>query len=105
MGRSLPGDQAREIVTGELKYVTDLRFPGMLHGAVTRSAAPHARIVSIDTDEATAMPGVRAVLIGADVPFNLLGPTEADGPVLATDRVRQVGEACKACHTVYKTKS
>jgi CO/xanthine dehydrogenase Mo-binding subunit len=93
VGRSLPGGQAREIVTGELEYVTDRRLPGMLHGAVLRSTAPHARIVSIDTGAATAMPGVRAVLLGGDVPFNLLGPTEADGPVLADERVRQVGEA------------
>ncbi len=93
MGRSLPGGQAREIVTGELEYVTDRRLPGMLHGAVLRSKVPHARIVSIDTGAATAMPGVRAVLLGRDVPFNLLGPTEADGPVLADERVRQVGEA------------
>ncbi|MDF5758326.1 xanthine dehydrogenase family protein molybdopterin-binding subunit [Spongiactinospora sp. TRM90649] len=89
----MPSDQAREIVTGALEYVTDLRFPGMLHGAVTRSRIPHGRIVSIDTDAAVAMHGVRAVLTGADVPFNQLGPAGPDGPVLATDRIRQVGDA------------
>ncbi|PZG56409.1 hypothetical protein C1I98_01315 [Spongiactinospora gelatinilytica] len=89
----MPAEQAREIVVGTLEYVTDLRFPGMLHGAVTRSAIPHGRIVAIDTTKAAAMPGVRAVLIGADVPCNRLGPADVDGPVLADQRVRQVGEA------------
>jgi CO/xanthine dehydrogenase Mo-binding subunit len=89
----VPSDQAREIVTGRLEYVTDKRLPGMLYGAVTRAPVPHARITRIDTSAATRMPGVRAVLVGADVPFNLLGPTEADGPVLADTVIRQVGDA------------
>ncbi|MFI6600018.1 xanthine dehydrogenase family protein molybdopterin-binding subunit [Nonomuraea sp. NPDC050536] len=93
VGRSVPGGQAREIVSGKLEYVTDLRLPGMLQGAVLRSTVPHGRIVAIDTSAAARMPGVRAVITGADVPFNQLGPTEADGPVLADERVRQVGEA------------
>ncbi len=93
VGRSVPSDQARAIVTGALEYVTDKRLPGMLHGAVVRSTVPHGRIRSVDTAAATRMAGVRAVLLGADVPFNQLGPTEADGPVLADDVVRQVGEA------------
>ncbi|GAA4496402.1 xanthine dehydrogenase subunit D [Actinoallomurus oryzae] len=93
VGRSIPGAYAHEVVSGRLEYVTDRRLPGMLHGAVTRSAVPHGRIAGIDTTVAAKMAGVRCVLVGADVPFNLLGPTEADGPVLADEQVRQVGEA------------
>ncbi|NUR89098.1 MAG: molybdopterin-dependent oxidoreductase [Nonomuraea sp.] len=80
-------------MSGALEYVTDLRLPGMLQGAIRRSDVPHGRIVAIDTRAATAMAGVKAVVIGADVPFNQLGPTEADGPVLADQRVLQVGDA------------
>lgn len=93
VGRSVPSDQAREIVSGRLEYVTDKRLPGMLYGAVTRAAVPHAKIIRVDTSAARRLPGVRAVLVGADVPFNQLGPTEADGPVLADTVIRQVGDA------------
>lgn len=53
----------REKVTGELKYMTDLSFRGMLHGKVLRSAYPHAEIVSICTMKAEEMEGVRAVVL------------------------------------------
>ncbi len=93
VGQSIPADDARSIVTGELIYVTDRRVPGMLHGAVVRAAVPHARILSVDVRAARAIPGVVAVLVGADVPVNVLGPSEEDGPVLADRVIRQVGEA------------
>lgn len=93
VGRSVPSDQARAVATGRLEYVTDRRLPGMLHGAVLRAAVPHARILDIDTTVARAMAGVHAIVLGMDVPFNQLGPGEADGPVLADTRIRQVGDA------------
>lgn len=93
VGRSLPSDQAQSVVSGRLEYVTDRRLPGMLHGAVLRATVPHARIVAVDTGRARAMAGVHAVVLGSDVPFNQLGPNEADGPVLADTRIRQVGDA------------
>ncbi|WP_169739666.1 xanthine dehydrogenase family protein molybdopterin-binding subunit [Amycolatopsis taiwanensis] len=92
VGRSVPSDQARAIVAGELEYVTDRRLAGMLHGAVLRSTVPHARILGIDTTAARSMAGVQAVVLGTDVPFNQLGPNEADGPVLADATIRQVGD-------------
>ena len=93
VGRSRPAVEGGEIVTGALTYVTDLRAPGMLHGHVLRSAEPHARLDGVDVSAARALPGVVAVLTAEDVPVNALGPRDVDGPVLATDRVRQVGEA------------
>ncbi|GAB2612121.1 xanthine dehydrogenase family protein molybdopterin-binding subunit [Pseudactinotalea suaedae] len=93
VGRSRPSVDAGEIVTGALEYVTD-RFPdGVLHGAVLRSAVPHARIDRIDVTAARSLPGVHCVLVADDVPVNALGPREVDGPVLAETCVRQVGEA------------
>src|SRR2546428_3937221 len=57
-------------VTGRAAYGADFSLPGMLHGAVLRSPHAHARIVSIDTSAAEAMPGVKAVVTGKDIPPN-----------------------------------
>jgi CO/xanthine dehydrogenase Mo-binding subunit len=55
-------------VTGRASYGADLAMAGALHGAVVRSPHAHARIVSIDTSEAEATPGVKAVITGKDLP-------------------------------------
>ena len=60
-------------VTGAARYTADVRMPGMLYLAYARSPLPHARIVSIDTSAAKAVPGVHAVLTGADIGFVGLG--------------------------------
>jgi CO/xanthine dehydrogenase Mo-binding subunit len=57
-----------EKVTGRAKFGADLKLPGMLEGAIVRSPHAHARIVSIDTTEAASMPGVKAIITGADFP-------------------------------------
>ena len=56
-------------VTGQAAYGADIAWPGMLHGAVLRSPHAHARIVRVDTSVARAMPGVKAVIAGPDVPL------------------------------------
>lgn len=53
-------------VTGRAKYGADIRLPGMIYGAVLRSPHAHAKVLSIDTTQARAMPGVRAVITSAD---------------------------------------
>ena len=55
-------------VTGRALYGADHSLPGMLHGRVLRSPHAHARILSIDTSRAQAMPGVHAVITGDDLP-------------------------------------
>ncbi|MBI3801110.1 MAG: xanthine dehydrogenase family protein molybdopterin-binding subunit [Deltaproteobacteria bacterium] len=55
-------------VTGRAKYGADISLPGMLHGKVLRSPHAHARIKSIDVSAALALPGVKAVITGADFP-------------------------------------
>jgi CO/xanthine dehydrogenase Mo-binding subunit len=55
-------------VTGRANFGADQKLPGMLHGYVLRSPHAHARIVSIDTSAAEAMPGVKAVVTGDDIP-------------------------------------
>ena len=68
----------------------------MLWGKVLRSPFPHARIVSIDTTEAKAVPGVHAVITAADLPESLVGRRLRDMPVLAREVVRFVGEKVAA---------
>jgi len=64
-------------VTGRALYGADLKLPGMLYGKVLRSPHAHARIKSIDTSAAEALPGVKAVMTAADLPaqkFDYIGP-------------------------------
>jgi len=62
VGHNVPRVDAYERVTGKATYTRDLRLPGMLYARVLRSSVPHARIRSIDTAAAEALPGVRAVI-------------------------------------------
>src|SRR5881628_3490358 len=81
-------------VTGAFAYSSDLAWDRMLFGATLRSPHPHARIRSIDTSQALAVPGVRAVLTHEDVPGRkTYGMHVVDQPVLAWDTVRYQGEA------------
>src|SRR5437016_14307129 len=64
-------------VTGRALYGADLAMPGMLTGRILRSPHAHARIRSIDTSKAAALPGVKAVVTSADFPeqkFEYVGP-------------------------------
>ena len=64
-------------VTGRALYGADLKLPGMLYGKVLRSPHAHARILSIDTSAAAALPGVKAIVTSADLPdqkFDYIGP-------------------------------
>jgi CO/xanthine dehydrogenase Mo-binding subunit len=80
-------------VTGEFAYSSDLHAAGMLWGRTVRSPHAHARVVSVDTADALALPGVHAVLTHADVPGQkTYGLEFSDQPVLAVDRVRYHGE-------------
>ena len=64
-------------VTGAAKFGADYYLPGMLYGRVLRSPHAHARIRAIDTSRAEALPGVKAVITGADLPDH---PSEFVGP-------------------------
>jgi CO/xanthine dehydrogenase Mo-binding subunit len=69
----------------------------MLWGKVLRSPMPHARIVAIDTTAAAALPGVHAVLVGADLPPDTrVGRNMRDMPILARYKVRFAGEKVAA---------
>lgn len=96
---------AVERVTGRIGYAVDLVVPRMLHARLLRSAVPHALIRRLDVSRARALPGVAAVITGADLvahpdvqPF--FGPVFRDQPILAIDRVRYVGEPVVAVAAV-----
>ncbi|MFN2383737.1 MAG: xanthine dehydrogenase family protein molybdopterin-binding subunit, partial [Gemmatimonadota bacterium] len=88
-------------VTGATRFADDLALPQMLHAKLLRSHLPHARIVSIDTARARALPGVHAVLVGADLPtpYGIL-PVSQDEHALCLDRVRFIGDPVAAVAAV-----
>lgn len=81
-------------VTGEFAYSSDLWHEDMLWGQILRSTVAHAEIVSLDTSEALATPGVYAVLTYDDLPTEVkhYGLEIQDTPVLAHGKVRHHGE-------------
>ena len=94
VGRPVTRVDARGKVTGEQKYMGDLKFPGMAYGRVLRSKYPHAYVKSIHTSRAESAPGVVRVLTWRDVGgLNGYGIAIPDQPVLCRDKVRYMGDA------------
>src|SRR3984885_10107186 len=60
---------ARDKLRGRTRFTIDRARPGMLYAALARARIPSARIVRIDASAARGMPGVRAIITGADAPF------------------------------------
>jgi 4-hydroxybenzoyl-CoA reductase alpha subunit len=88
-------------VTGVTRYADDLFLPRMLYSKLLRSPHPHARILSIDTSKAVALPGVFAVITGADLPQSYsIMPVNQDEHALAIDKVRYVGDPVAAVAAV-----
>ena len=102
IGKSFPRYDARDKVTGRAKYAGDIVLPKMLHGKILHSSIAHGRITSIDISRAEALPGVKAVIIGKDVPDRQYGvsPPRYDEYVLAKDTVRYVGDEVAAVAAV-----
>ena len=99
IGKPRPQLEGAAKVCGRAQYTHDLTLPNMLHGAILRSPHPHAQIHSVDLPRARAMPGVVAVVCGADFPdikYVNAGPTFADRYAMARDKVRFVGEEVAA---------
>jgi CO/xanthine dehydrogenase Mo-binding subunit len=92
VGKSVPRIDAYEKVTGSAVYADDMQFgPGLWFGRLVRSPYAHALIKRVDASNALAMPGVKAVVTGADTPKNI-GLYLIDRPIFARDRARYVGE-------------
>jgi carbon-monoxide dehydrogenase large subunit len=96
IGASMPRNDVYEKVTGTAIYTDDIQFGGkLLYARVKRSPYPHALIKKIDISKATALPGVKAVIVGADFPKKI-GLYLKDKNILAIDRVRFIGEGVAA---------
>ena len=106
IGQPVPRVEDPRFITGRGRYVDDFDLPRQCYGVVVMSPHAHARIAKIDTTKAKAADGVLAVLTGADVTADKLGPLappmpeDMGGPkgfrtplsILAIDKVRAVGE-------------
>ena len=97
VGKPLPKVDAAAKVTGRAVYADDMLLPRTLHCKILRSPHPHARILSIDTSAARRIPGVQAVITGADLPvkFGIL-PVTQDERALEHEKVRYVGDPIAA---------
>jgi CO/xanthine dehydrogenase Mo-binding subunit len=80
-----------EKAAGTLRYIGDYTVPGLLHAKLATSTYAHAKIKSIDTKDAWAVKGVRAIVTGDMFPYHI-GPILADRPPLAYEKVRYYGE-------------
>ncbi len=92
IGKNVLRPDARDKVRGRAVFTTDLKFPNMLHARILRSPYAHARIVSIDIQKASRVPGVKAIVLGRDYPFLFGHGAVKDTPILAWERVLYHGE-------------
>jgi carbon-monoxide dehydrogenase large subunit len=108
LGTSVKRTEDPRFISGKGRYLDDIKLTGMVHMSILRSPYAHAKIRSIDTSAAKAMPGVLAVFVGADIPYNPLPMAWPAGGssgvvnninmprVLATDDVKWTGEGVAA---------
>ena len=96
VNKAVPRIEGADKVSGNMRYAADIPFPAALSAKILRTSLPHARILSIDTSKALELPGVRAIITGADVGNVMVGLRMKDMPLLAHDRVRYAGEPVAA---------
>jgi aerobic carbon-monoxide dehydrogenase large subunit len=101
IGAAMHRKEDAELITGQGRFVDDIRMPGMLYLAFVRSPHAHATIGAIDSDRARAIPGVRAVFTADDLSFEGGVPCASNPtgdarqplrPILAQGKVRMLGE-------------
>ena len=93
VGIEIPKVDVLEKALGEAKYGADLLSREPLYLRVVRSPEPHAKILRIETDEVLRVPGIERILTAKDIPGkNLVGTVHKDQPILASDRVRYIGD-------------
>jgi CO/xanthine dehydrogenase Mo-binding subunit len=93
VGVEIPKVDALEKVLGETRYGADLSIKDPLHLKVVRSPKRHAKVLKIQLEEALKVEGVERIFTAKDIPGkNLIGIIAKDQPILATDRVRYIGD-------------
>ncbi len=108
LGKRVKRVEDQRLITGEGRFVDDIKLQSMAYCAIMRSPYAHANIRSIDSAAARAMPGVLDVMVGADIPYNPLPMAWPAGGsagiqnnvntprALATDSVKWTGEGVAA---------
>jgi len=99
IGKRVPKLDAVDKVTGRAIYGHDMKLPRMLYGKILRSGRAHARILNIDTSQATKLPGVKAMITGYDIPDMRVGFAR-DNPILKTGKVRSFRDEIAAVAAV-----
>ena len=99
-GVSRPHESARAQVSGSATYVDDItELRGTLYAAPILSNVAHGRLLRVDIAEALAMPGVRGVVVAADIPGDgMLASFAGDEPIFATDMVQHIGQVVNIGH-------
>jgi carbon-monoxide dehydrogenase large subunit len=101
LNKAAPRTEDYRLLTGYGRYLDDIEIPGALHACFVRSPHAHARIVSVETRDAAAMPGVVSVITGRELaqwttPFRVAPPVEGLKPVefaaIPVDTVRFQGD-------------
>src|SRR3990172_1615224 len=106
IGKRLPRVDGVDKVTGRTVFGVDVKLPRMLYGKILRSPLPHAKILDIDTSKALRLPGVKAIITGADVPrvtfgfFKHKNVKFANRYALTIDKARFVGDEIAAVAAV-----
>lgn len=97
VGQSKRKIDAIDKALGRVAFADDISLPNMLFCKIKRSIKPHAKIISIDTAEAQAVPGVKCVITGKDfdTQYGIIPWTKDEYP-LAKDKVRYIGEGVAA---------
>lgn len=101
IGQRIPSVDAPEKLTGNTKFVGDLKLPRMLYCKIKRSTMPHAKLLNIDTRKAEKLAGVKAIVTAQDTPNIRVGWFVKDETIFAHKKVRYVGEpvaAVAACN-------
>ena len=93
-GQSHPHESARAQILGAATYVDDmLELQGTLHAAPILSPVAHGRLRGVDASAALSLPGVRSVVLAADIPGDkTLAAFAHDEPIFALDTVQHVGQ-------------
>ena len=89
VGQRRPRLDDAEKVSGRALFTDDVRPAGMLHAKILRSKYKHARILSIDTSKAEALPGVKAIVLAEDAKGVYAGQSE---PAICGEVTRYIGE-------------
>lgn len=101
IGKSALRLEGEQKVRGSLKYLGDIKIPGMLHAKILRSSYPHAKLLRVDAAQAAKLPGVVAVLTRDDVIGDRhfqshYGPVLLDQTIVALEKVRYIGDPVAA---------